>query len=151
MLPASQELSSFIAKYSPAIATLAKAVLGKMRKRLPGALELVYDNYNALAVGFVPNLRASDAIFSIVLYPRYVTLFFLQGAGLPDPHRRLAGTAKRVRTLRLESAAAFDDPQIVALMNTAMHRAKVPFDPKQRYQLMIKSVSAKQRPRRPQE
>ena len=47
-----------------------------MRARLPGATELVYDTYNALAIGFGPSEKASDAIFSIVLYPRYVTLFF---------------------------------------------------------------------------
>jgi hypothetical protein len=34
-------------------------------------------------------------------------------------------------------------------MNAALHRAKVPLDPKQRRRLIIKSVSAKQRPRRP--
>lgn len=146
-----KQLNSFLAKYNPEIASLARRALLKMRKRLPNSIEMVYDNYNALAIGFVPNLRPSDAVFSIVLYPHYVTLFFLQGAGLPDPNRRLEGHANRVRHVRLETAATLDDPEIVSLMNTALHRAKVPFDPKQRHQLMIKSVSAKQRPRRPPE
>jgi len=144
-----KQLNSFLAKYNPEISSLARRVLVKMRKRLPNSIEMVYDNYNALAIGFVPNLRPSDAIFSIVLYPRYVTLFFLQGAGVPDPHGRLEGSANRVRHVRLETPATLDDPEIVSLMNTALHRAKVPFDLKQRHQLMIKSVSAKQRPRRP--
>src|SRR5580658_4552540 len=90
----SKQLDSFLAKYNPEIASLARRALAKMRKRLPGSLEMVYDNYNALAIGFVPNERPSDAIFSIALYPSYVVLFFLQGAGLPDPHRRLQGSAK---------------------------------------------------------
>jgi len=49
----------------------------QMRLLFPTALELVYDNYNALAIGLL--LRtASEAIFSIALYPKWVSLFFLQ-------------------------------------------------------------------------
>src|ERR1039458_3337653 len=48
------QLDAFLDKYTPAIATLARACLAKMRARLPGAVQLVYDNYNALAIGFGP-------------------------------------------------------------------------------------------------
>jgi len=146
-----KQLDSFLAKYNPDIASLARRALVKMRTRLPGSLEMVYDNYNALVIGFVPNERPSDAIFSIVLYPKYVSLCFLQGAGVPDPKRRLQGSGNVVRHIRLESAATLDEPEIVSLLNTALHRAKVPLDPKQPRRLIIKSISAKQRPRRPAE
>lgn len=53
-----QRLQSFIAKYDPHIATLARSARSKLRKRMPGAIELVYDNYNALAVGFALTERA---------------------------------------------------------------------------------------------
>ena len=69
-------LEGFIARYSPEVASLARAALDKMGKRLPSAVQLVYDNYNALAIGFGPTERASDAVFSIVLWPRWVSLFF---------------------------------------------------------------------------
>ena len=144
-----KQLDSFLAKYNPEISSLARNALAKMRKRLQGSLEMVYDNYNALVIGFVPNERPSDAIFSIVLYPRYVTLCFLQGAGIPDPRHLLRGNGNVVRHVRLEGAATLDDPEMVSLMNTALHRAKVPLDPKQPRRLIIKSISAKQRPRRP--
>jgi hypothetical protein len=109
---------------------------------------MVYDNYNALVIGFVPNERPSDAIFSVVLYPDHVSLCFLQGAGIPDPRGRLLGSGNVARHVRLESADTLDEPEIVSLMNTALHRAKVPLDPKQPRRLIIKSISAKQRPRR---
>jgi len=70
-----------------------------MRKKFPRAEVMVYYNY-ALAIGFGPSERASDAVFSIVLYPRWVNLFFLQGAGLPDPHKLLKGSGKLVRSIR---------------------------------------------------
>jgi hypothetical protein len=144
-----KQLDLFLGKYNPPIASLARQALIKLRKRLIGSLEMVYDNYNALVIGFVPNERPSDAIFSIVLYPEHVSLCFLQGAGIPDPHGRLLGSGNLARHIRLESAATLDDPEIVSLMNAALHRAKVPLDPKQPRRLIIKSISAKQRPRRP--
>jgi hypothetical protein len=144
-----QQLDSFLAKYDPAIAAFARRVPVKLRKRLPGAVEMVYDNYNGLVIGFGPNDRASLAIFSIVLFPRWVTLCFLQGAGLPDPQRRLQGEGNVVRHIRLEDSTVLDEPYVQTLMNLALHRAKAPLDIKSRRQLVIKSISAKQRPRRP--
>jgi hypothetical protein len=144
-----KQLDLFLARYHPDIAKLARQALTKLRKRLAGSIEMVYDNYYALVIGFVPNERPSDAIFSIALYPDHVSLCFLQGAGVPDPNRRLLGSGNVARHVMLESAATLDDPEIVSLMNTALHRAKVPFNPKQARRLIIRSVSAKQRPRRP--
>ncbi len=144
-----EQLAGFIAKYTPEIGTLAYAALAKMRARLPGAIELVYDNYNALAIGFGPTDRTSDAIFSIALYPRWVSLFFFPGAGLPDPHKLLKGSGKSVRHIVLESAADLDKPAIKTLMKHALERADIPLDKKNRSRIIIKSISAKQRQRRP--
>src|SRR5277367_4145830 len=144
-----KQLDSFLAKFNPGITSQARQALKKMRDRLPGSIEIVYDNYYALVIGFVPNERPSDAIFSIALYPDHVTLCFLQGATIPDPHGRLSGSGNLVRHVRLQSAATLDDPEIISLMNTSLNRAKVPLDPKQPHKLIIKAISAKQRPRRP--
>jgi len=147
--PPRQQLAGFIARYGPEVASLARAVLAKMRTRLPGALELVYDNYNALAVGFGPTERASDAIFSIAVFPRWVSLFFFQGAKLEDPEKVLKGGGKAVRHIVLEDAATLDRPAVKALMKHALALAPKPLDKKARGRLIIKSISAKQRPRRP--
>jgi hypothetical protein len=149
MTTAERDLQALIDKFTPEIAALARACLKKMRARHPGAVQLVYDNYNALAIGFCPSERASEAIFSIVLYPRWVTLFFLQGAGLPDPDKLLKGGGKVVRHIVLASAADLEKPAIRALMSIALNRAKAPIDPNATGYLEIRSISAKQRPRRP--
>jgi hypothetical protein len=54
-----------------------------------------------------------------------------------------------VRHIRLEDLSVLEDPYVQSLMNLALHRAKVPLDTKNRRQLIIKSISAKQRPRKP--
>jgi hypothetical protein len=142
-------LAGFLAKYTPQIASLAKEVRTKMRNQLPGAFELVYDGYNALAIGFSPTERASDAIFSIALFPRWVSLFFLQGATLPDPHKLLKGKGKQARHIVITDAIVLDEAPIQALIVQALRTAKLPVDPKRRLgRLIIKSVSPKQRPRR---
>ena len=94
MSNAQQQLEGFFDKYTPEIAAKALWILKKLRKRYPTATVWVYDNYNALAIGFGPPSKPSSAIFSIVLYPRWVSLFFLQAKGLPDPTRKGGSRAK---------------------------------------------------------
>ena len=149
MATAKAQLEGFIAKYSPDVAALGRAALARMRKLLPAAQVLVYDNYNALAIGFAPNERTSTAVFSIVLYPRWVSLFLLKGAGLPDPHKRLSGSGTVVRHLVLTDVAVLDDPQIRDLMQQALTRSGSPLQAGKRGAIVIKSISARQRPRRP--
>jgi hypothetical protein len=146
---AGKQLASFLAKYDLEIANLAEQILDEMRKLYPSALELVYDNYNALAIGFGPTERASEAIFSIALFPRWVSLFFLQAKGLPDPDNVLKGSGSVARHIVLPTAAALYLPAVKALMREAAERAKVPFDPNGKHRLIVKSISAKQKPRRP--
>jgi hypothetical protein len=147
--PPEKQLDSFIGKYTPEIGTLAKAVLAKMRARLPGAVEVVYDNYNALAIGFSPTETTSDVIFSITLYPRWVSLFFMHGANLPDPKKLLKGSGKRVRHIVLEDASTLDEPAVKALMDQALKSAAKPLDETSPRRVVIKLISDKQRPRRP--
>lgn len=143
------QLAGFMAKYAPEIAALGEAARNQMRKLYPMALELVYDNYNALAIGYGPTERASDAVFSIVLYPRWVSLFFLQARGLPDPHGLLKGSGTVARHIVLPSPAVLHDPAVRDLREEAVARARTPFDPRTKPELIIKSISKAQRLRRP--
>jgi hypothetical protein len=144
-----KQLDGFLAKYTPEIEKLARAALAKMRKRLPGAVQLVYDNYNALVIAFGPTDSTTDVIFSIVLYPRWVSFFFAHGAGLPDSQKLLKGTGARVRHIVLASAADLDQPAVEALIAAALKRAGNPIDPSARGRTVVKMALAKQRPRRP--
>jgi hypothetical protein len=146
MSPASQ-LDAFIAKFDPTIAAEVRKVLAAMRRRLKGAQELVYDNYNALAVGFGPTDRAGDIVFSIAVYPRWMSLFFFSGARLRDPQRVLKGTGTRTRHIVLsDGAATLAQPAVSNLIDQALKLS--PLDPTQKRRLIIKSISARQKPRR---
>jgi hypothetical protein len=143
-----RELERFIGRYSPGVARVARQALAKMRALVPGACELVYDNYNALAIAFGPTERASDAVASLALYPRWVSLFFARGAVLDDRDRILKGTGTTVRHIVLEDAATLDRADVRQLLGQAVRLSALPL-PSGRGRTVIKSVSAKQRPRRP--
>jgi hypothetical protein len=143
-----QQLAGFLAKYSPEVSNLAAALRLRLRKLFPTALELVYDNYNALAIGYSPGEKASQAIFSIALYPRWVSFFFLQARGLSDPERLLQGSGSVCKHIVLSSPDDLNDSAIKDLMRQALEIAKVPFPAQGSHRLIIKSVSATQRPRR---
>jgi hypothetical protein len=147
---AEKQLAGFMARFTPEVAALGEAALARMRARFPTAIRMVYDNYNFLVIGFGPTERPSEAIFSLALFARGVSLCFLQaGSELSDPKKLLKGSGKKARHIRLENAEDLDRPTVKALMSQALKCAAVPLDSIRRDSLIIKSVSAKQRPRRP--
>ena len=148
----SEQLAQFIDKYSPEVANEGRAALKAMDRLVPGAVRMVYDNYNFLVVGFGPSERVSEAVLSLAFAPRWITLCFLQGGPkLPDPLKLLRGSGTRVRNVRLMSADDVKTKPIRALIAESLRRAAVPIDSNARGRLVIKSISAKQRPRRPVE
>jgi hypothetical protein len=149
MDPVEAQLESFLSRYVPGIAALGRSAVRRLRARLPTCDALIYDNYNALAIGFSPNGKTAGAFVSVALYPRWVNLFFLQGAGLNDPERLLKGSGAQVRHVRLDHVDSLDLPAIRALLVQAGANAMPPIDPARNGQLVIKSISASQRPRRP--
>lgn len=143
-----RQYDSFIDKFSPEVAARAREERSRMRALLPCAIEMVYDNYNALAIGFGPTERPSDAIFSLAVFPNWVTLCFLQGAKIADSDKLLKGSGSRVRHIRLIDPQMLLSPQVRSLMLAALECARVPMSPSTRHRVIIKSISAKQRPRR---
>ncbi len=149
MMTAKTELEGFIAKFDPDVARKARAVLSRMRKLCPGAFELVYDNYNALAIGFATGERMRNVWFSVAIYPRWISLFFFGTLPLKDPTGRLKGTGMTTKHIVLaDGAATLDAPDVQALLAQALKKADPPFAGG-RGRVFIKSISAKQRPRRP--
>jgi hypothetical protein len=146
---AKKQLDSFIEKFEPKQRqALIRAVRKELRKRLPTANELVYDNYNFFVIGYGPTERPSDAILSIAAAANGVGLCFLHGASLPDPKKILLGSGKQTRFIRLESAEMLARPEVAAVLAAAVAQAKTPLPESGGGKLIIRSISKKQRPRR---
>ena len=145
---AEQKLRGFIARFEPRHQTLIRSVRKELRRRFPAAHELVYDNYNFFVIGYCPGERPSDCVFSIAAASNGVGLCFMHGASLPDPKKLLTGAGKQTRFLRLESAAVLNKPEVRALLSAAVAGAKAPMPLTGVGQLIIRAISARQRPRR---
>ena len=143
-----QLLRRFIDKFEPKHRATIRAVRKALRARFPTAHQLVYDNYNFFVIGFGPTERPSDCFISIAAAANGVGLCFLHGASLPDPARILSGSGKQTRFVRLPSADVLKELEIVNLLKLANERARAPLPASGRGKLMVRSVSAKQRPRR---
>src|SRR5438067_202115 len=86
---AESALSAFIEKFEPRHQKLIRAVRRQLRRRLPTATEMAYDNYNFFVIGYSPTQRPSDAIVSIAASANGVSICFIHGARLPDPEKIL--------------------------------------------------------------
>jgi hypothetical protein len=113
-------LENAIGRYSPEVATIARAALKLLRKRFPGARLMVYDRPQSLPIGFAP-AEGGSAVFSVVLYPRWVRFFFLEGVAIDDPEGRLEGSGNQVRSIRLDGGATvLEEPYIRGLIRQGL-------------------------------
>jgi hypothetical protein len=145
---AESQLGAFIQKFGRQDQRLIRAVRSAVRKRFPTANELVWDNYNFFVIGYSPTERPTDSIVSIAARANGVGLCFIQGASLPDPKKLLLGSGKQTRFIRVESASLLARQEVEALLAAAIDRAKTTLPATGRGRLIIRSVAAKQRPRR---
>jgi len=142
------QLRTFIDKFEPKHQAVIRAARKALRKIFPTATELAYDNYNFFVIGFGPTERPSDCIVSIAAAANGVGLCFIRGASLPDPSKVLLGSGKQTRFVRLPTAEVLQQLAVQTLLTVAADRAKTPLPASGRGRLIIRSVSAKQRPRR---
>ncbi len=145
---AEDQLAGFIDKFSPEMARAIRAVRAALRKRVPTANELVYDNYNFFVIGYSSTLRPSDSMMMLVADAHGIRLAFYYGSTLPDPRGILEGGGNQNRFIRLESASDLARAEVEALIRAAIAQGKAPLATSGRGTLVIRSISAKQRPRR---
>jgi hypothetical protein len=94
-------------------------------REIPSVSETVNDVSYAVTVGFTFSGRFKEAFCYVVAYRSYVNLGFARGTELPDPDRRLQGTGKLHRHLRIESQSDMDDPAVRRFIHLASDRAEI--------------------------
>lgn len=142
-------VSAFVARFTPEVASHFRKARREVRALFPRGFELVYDNYNAFGCGYSTTTKSSGVVVSVVAYPKWVTLFLLYGAKLPDPDGILQGSGSRVRSIRLDPPALLKSKAVRALLRQAIAPFKAEFQAAPRLSTHVKSVVEKQLPRRP--
>jgi hypothetical protein len=142
-------IRSFIGKFGEDLQAQIRAIRKAIRKQLPTANELVYDNYNFFVIGYSSTERPSDSVVSIVADRNGVRLAFpYVGAKLADPHGLLQGSGSQNRFIRLESPEDLQDPRLKQLIQTACNLLSAPMPVTGSRKLVIRSISKKQRSRK---
>jgi hypothetical protein len=145
---AEAQLRTLIAKFAPAHLRLTGAMRRSLRKRLPTAHELVYEYRDWFVISYSPNERGYEGVLAIRGSADGVKLYFNQGKELPDPAKLLQGSSQ-TRWINVEGASTLTRPEVARLIDEAIARNRVPFAPAGRGSVVIRSTSAKKRPRRP--
>ena len=143
---AEAEVRALIAKLAPAHSRLIGAVRRWLRKRLPTAHELVYEYRDWFVISYSPNDHGYEGVLAIRASADGVKLYFNSGKELPDPEQLLRGSGK-TRSIHLEGASTLARPAVARLIEEAIARNRVPFALTGRGPVVIRSASAKQRPR----
>ena len=123
-IPLTKELNQFLKPYDRKIVAIAAAARSFLFEEAPAAMELVYDAYNAVALGYSFTGRPSDAFCHIAVYSQWVNLGFNRGAELDDPEGLLVGSGRHIRHLRMQSLSDLERPFVRRFVRAAIAAAK---------------------------
>jgi hypothetical protein len=148
MASTKSQIASFMDRFSPEVASQFRIARAHVRRLFPRGFELVYDNYNAFGCGYSTTRINSGVLVSVVAYPRWVTLFFFHGRYLSDPERLLQGSGARIRSIRLTPISIVKSKAVNDLLREAISKFRVELAAAPLMSTSIKSIAAKQLPRR---
>jgi hypothetical protein len=116
----------------------------------PQANELIYDNYNALAVGWSPTDRVGYTFCSIALgrTSNNVHFGFYWGSEISDPDKILLGEGNQYRYILVPDKDKFPKSYIKKLVKEAYANSLAKVKDKKQIrsgQTIVKSISAKKR------
>jgi hypothetical protein len=145
---AEAQLRTLIDRFAPAHLRLIVAMRRWLRKRLPTAIEVVYEYRSWFVISYSPNEHGYEGVLGIRADADGVKLFLNRCKELPDPAKLLQGSGSQVRSIDVEGASTLARPEVARLIDEAIARNPVPFAGAGRGSVVIRSTSAKQRRRR---
>lgn len=140
---AEAQLSTLVSKHAPAHHDRIGAVRQSLRKRLPTALEVVYEYRDFIVISYSPNEHGYEGVLAIRASADGVKLYFNRGKGLPDPAKLLRGSGNQTRWIHLEDAAILADLEVAHLIEEALARSPVEFACDGSGSVVFRSASAK--------
>jgi hypothetical protein len=142
------QVRELVTRFAPAHQRLVGAMRRWLRKRLPTVHEIVYEYNGFFVISFSPNEHGYEGVFAIRGSAEGVRLYLNNGKGLPDPGKLLQGSGQ-ARWIHLEGLSTIARPDVANLVGEAIARNRVPFARTGRGPVIIRSVPAKPRRRRP--
>lgn len=110
------QLKKFIEPYDVEIQTLAFELREFITDLVPYANELIWDNYNAVAIAYSKSEKLRDAFCHIALYSKHVNFGFNRGAELTKTKVELHGKGKLIRHITVRDFKSFPQKEITNMI-----------------------------------
>lgn len=116
-----KELVKFLAPFGEEVPELVLWLREFVWDLYPQANELIYDNYNALAIGWSPTEKPSHTFCSVSVFRTNMSVHFgfYWGSELTDTEKRLLGKGNQYRYLLVGSKKEFPKTYIKKLLREA--------------------------------
>ena len=109
-----------LASHSPDVQAAARALEVAIREALPDVV-VEYDPGNGL-LAFGRSMTMRDLLFALIPHAGWVNLQLADGALLPNPDGLIEGTGKKIRHIKVRSAAAASTPGVAAAIRVQIDR-----------------------------
>jgi len=119
MKPNSQ-LKTFLEPYSDEIKELAIEMRDFITQSIPEANELIWDNYNAVAIAYSKSERLKDAFCHIAVYAKHLNVGFNRGVELSQDILKLEGKGKLIRHIKIVPSEAIPKSELKKLILEAI-------------------------------
>ena len=106
------KLKEFIKPYDDGIQKLTLELRNFITDLVPLANELIWDNYNAVAIAYAKSEKLKDAFCHIALYAQHVNFGFNRGAELTETSVKLNGKGKLIRHISVKDFDSFPKNEI---------------------------------------
>ena len=113
------ELKKFLAFYPANVQSLFLWLREFVWNAFPESNELIYDNYNALAVGWSVTDKLGHTFCSIAAFSEFVHFGFYWGSQIADPEKKLLGKGKQYRYIVIRDKNEFPKTYIRQLLKEA--------------------------------
>jgi len=114
------ELKLFLNPYSPTIQDLTLAVRKFTLDLVPNTYELIWDNYNAVAMAYSKSDKLKDAFCHIAVYAHHINFGFNRGAELTKRDLKLNESGKLIRHLKITSIEDFKSADLKLMVYEAV-------------------------------
>ena len=115
-MKAHKQLNTFLEPYNGDIQSLTIELRQFIIDLAPEANELIWDNYNAVAIAYSKSEQLKDAFCHIAVYSKHVNFGFNRGTELTSHHIKLEGKGKLIRHLKVKNLNEFLQKEIQALV-----------------------------------
>nr|WP_298997070.1 DUF1801 domain-containing protein [uncultured Allomuricauda sp.] len=106
------QLKKFLEPYDDSIQKLALDLRSFILDIVPETNELIWDNYNAVAIAYSKSEKLKDAFCHIAVYEKHVNFGFNRGAELTKTNVKLNGKGKLIRHISVKDFNSFPSEEI---------------------------------------